>query len=171
MNMLVVLLNFIHSQNCTVTKCPSIWNYYVETSQNSRLFLTLTCAEQFFLKTRPLIFWSPKKALTIPAWRCSVPLLITSLCFSSNAPFKSTGNLTNEQWSEQGGCSYCTTHPVPSTCPVPQWCTSLSPFLTLNQQALFPKLHKSSTHNMLGYRYTVRTRIPLKGCEHKPVKF
>lgn len=47
------------------------------------------------------------------------PLLIASLCFSSNAPFKSAGNLTNEQRSEQRGCLYCTTHPVPSTSPCP----------------------------------------------------
>lgn len=142
-------------------------------TEQSPLFNSDMCWAAFLEDKTPnlLITQEGSHPPPIPAWRCSVPLLITSLCFSSNAPFKSTGNLTNEQWSEQGGCSYCTTHPVPSTCPVPQWCTSLSPFLTLNQQALFPKLHKSSTHNMLGYRYTVRTRIPLKGCEHKPVQF
>lgn len=47
------------------------------------------------------------------------PLRTASLCFSSNAPFKSAGNLTNEQRSEQRGCLYCTTHPVPSTSPCP----------------------------------------------------
>lgn len=50
---------------------------------------------------------------------------VASLCFSSNAPFKSAGNLTNEQRCEQGGwvgrgvgartAPHTHTHPVPFT--------------------------------------------------------
>lgn len=45
------------------------------------------------------------------------PLLVGSLCPSSNAALKSAGNLTNEQRCEWRGCSYCSTHPVPATSP------------------------------------------------------
>lgn len=58
------------------------------------------------------------------------PPLIASLCFSSNAPFRSGSILTNEQRSEWRGCSYCTTHPVPFTspCPAAVHLPSLLPF-------------------------------------------
>lgn len=47
------------------------------------------------------------------------PLLVGWLCLSSNAAFKSAGNLTNEQRCERRGCCYCSTHPCPSHIPPP----------------------------------------------------
>ncbi len=97
---------------------------------NTNLSLTLW---RLFLRKRPLnlqITQGGSHPPGTPPWRCAVLLLIASLCFSSNAPFKSAGNLTNEQRSEQRGCSYCTTHPVPSTspCPAVVHLSSLMPF-------------------------------------------
>ncbi|KAM7404590.1 hypothetical protein PAMP_011927 [Pampus punctatissimus] len=74
---------------------------------------------------RACIHHLPNHCVADEKGRLTSWILSDGLCkLSSNAPFKSAGNLTNEQRSEQRGC--CTTHPVPSTSSVPQWCTSLN---------------------------------------------
>lgn len=69
------------------------------------------------------------------------PLLVGSLCLSSNAAFKSAGRLTNERRCERRGCSYCSTHPVPAHPPHPAVVhrSPPTPSLTVNQSGLLPK--------------------------------
>lgn len=103
-----------------------------------------------------------------PPRRCAVPLLIASLCFSSNAPFKSAGNLTNEQRPEQRGCLYCTTHPVPSTtpCPAVVHLSQLMPFAYCNVR--FKVTHVEHTLNScLHFHAQFKERIS----EQKPIFF
>lgn len=82
-----------------------------------------------------------------PPWRWADPLLIASLCFSSNAPFKSAGRQPDKWaaiWAEGMLVLHHTllSHPHP---PVPQWCTSFNwhPFLALKCSS---QSHTSRVH-------------------------